>query len=112
MWACNTEQSQSLNVTFEPLQSKDSKAQSLERATGIEPAFSAWEAEYGNCDDEPSCLIRARKSLAIQLKIYRQAYCGHTDDNYWPSTRGILVLTDDCVRVDVGPLSLNISAKS
>ncbi len=112
MWACNTEQSQSLNVTFEPLQSKDSKAQSLERATGIEPAFSAWEAEREECSDVPSHLISGCKTRTNQVKNLGQAYCGHTDDNYWPSTRGILVLTDDCVRVDVGPLSLNISAKS
>jgi len=81
----------------------------LERATRIELAFSAWEAEYGNCDDEPSCLIRARKSLAIQLKIYRQAYCGHTADNCLMGTQGVLRLIDESVLVAVGPSTRTVA---
>ncbi len=45
IWACNTGQLWSLLVTLEALQSKGFRPKFLERATRIELAFSAWEAD-------------------------------------------------------------------
>jgi hypothetical protein len=43
------------------------------------------------------------------LKIYRQAYCGHTADNCLMGTQGVLRLIDESVLVAVGPSTRTVA---